>query len=191
MGFNDDYVQVNQRIEEFYGKFPEGSIQSEIVELTDSRVTVKSFAYRTPDDPRPGIGHSWMNVPGTTNFTRGSELENTETSAVGRAIAMLGFEVKKSVASAEEVRNKATASEDGEGTSSSRVGLSAKQKAKLAIEYKEAGLTGAQRVTFQADVVGKFNTAQMTNEDLDKVLDALKNKPELVAKVKAEIKGDE
>lgn len=101
-----DYVPVNERIDQFYREFPNGSIQSEIVELSDKRVTVKASAYRTPDDPRPGIGHSSLDIPGATPYTRGSEIENAETSAWGRAIAALGFEVKRGVASAEEVRNK-------------------------------------------------------------------------------------
>jgi hypothetical protein len=106
-GFNmDDYVPVNERLEAFYKKYPRGSIQSEIIELTESRVTVKAYAYREPDDPRPGTGLSSLNIPGTTSFTRGSEIENAETSAWGRAIAALGFEVKREVASREEVRNK-------------------------------------------------------------------------------------
>ena len=101
-----DYVPVNERIDQFYRQFPEGSIQSEIVELSDKRVTVKAYAYRTPADPRPGTGHSSLDIPGATPYTRGSEIENAETSAWGRAIAALGFEVKRGVASAEEVRNK-------------------------------------------------------------------------------------
>jgi hypothetical protein len=106
-GFNmDDYVPVNERIEAFYAKHPEGSIQSEIVELTDARVTVKAYAYRSDEDARPGIGHSSLEIPGRTPYTKGSEIENAETSAWGRAIAALGFEVKRGLASAEEVRNK-------------------------------------------------------------------------------------
>ena len=101
-----DYVPVNERVEQFYRTYPEGSIQSEIVELTDKRVTIKAFAYRTPTDPRPGIGHSSLDIPGATPYTRGSEIENAETSSWGRAIAALGFEVKRGMASAEEVRNK-------------------------------------------------------------------------------------
>jgi hypothetical protein len=69
-------------------------------------VVVKAYAYRTPDDPRPGIGHSSLTIPGATPYTRGSELENAETSAWGRALAALGFEVKKAIASADEVRSK-------------------------------------------------------------------------------------
>ena len=101
-----DYVPVNERVDAFYAKHPEGSIQSEIVELTASRVTVKAYAYRSPDDVRPGVGHSSLEIPGATPYTRGSEIENAETSAWGRAIAALGFEVKRGIASHEEVRNK-------------------------------------------------------------------------------------
>ena len=106
-GFNiDDYVTVPERVVSFYEKFPEGSLQSEIVEMSDHLVVVRSYAYRTPDDPRPGIGHSSLAIPGSTPYTKGSELENAETSAVGRAIAMLGFHVKKSIASSDEIRGK-------------------------------------------------------------------------------------
>ena len=48
-----DYVPVNERIEKFLERYPDGAMQSEIVELTPDRVTVKAYAYRTPDDPRP------------------------------------------------------------------------------------------------------------------------------------------
>ena len=104
--WQDDYVPVNERIEAFYAKHPEGSIQSEIVELTDSRVTIKAYAYRFPEDERPGVGHSSLEIPGSTSFTRGSEIENAETSAWGRAIAALGFEVKRGIATKEDARNK-------------------------------------------------------------------------------------
>lgn len=105
-GYADDYVMVNERIVKFIEKYPEGSLQSELVELTSDRVVVRGIAYRSPTDEKPGIGHSWLEIPGKTAFTRGSELENAETSAWGRALAALGFEVKRGVASLEEVRNK-------------------------------------------------------------------------------------
>src|SRR5438876_3309995 len=102
----DDYVTVAERVSAFYAKFPDGSLQSEIVELNPSLVVMRAYAYRTPDDQRPGIGYSSLGIPGTTPYTRNSEVENCESSAWGRAIAALGFEVKRGIASAEEVRNK-------------------------------------------------------------------------------------
>jgi hypothetical protein len=101
-----DYIEVKDRIVAFYEKFPKGSLQSEVVTMTDKLVVIKGFAYRVPDDPRPGTGHSSLEIPGTTGFTKGSEIENAETSAWGRALAALGFEVKRSIASANEIRNK-------------------------------------------------------------------------------------
>ena len=105
--FAEDYIPVAERIAAFYAKHPEGSLQSEMVELSETRVVIRAYAYRTPDDIRPGIGYSSLIIPGATPFTRGSEIENCETSAWGRAIAALGFEVKRGIATAEDVRNKA------------------------------------------------------------------------------------
>ena len=101
------YVEVKDRIKVFMEKYPEGSLQSEIVELSDTLVVMRGYAYRTPDDPRPGVGHSQMPIPGKTPYTKDSEVENAETSAWGRAIAALGFEVHNSIACAEEVAMKA------------------------------------------------------------------------------------
>jgi hypothetical protein len=115
-----DYVPVNERISAFYEQHPDGSLQSEIVELTADRVTVKAYAYRSDADPRPGIGHSSLTIPGGTSFTKGSEIENAETSAWGRAIAALGFEVKRGVTTAEDVRNKQPS--DGERADPARRG---------------------------------------------------------------------
>lgn len=108
-GFNlGDYVEVKDRIHMFYAAFPEGRLvtdRAELwMELEPPRVVVKALAYRTPDDPQPGVGWSWMVLPGTTSYTKGSELENTETSAWGRAIGSLGIGIDKSIASANEVK---------------------------------------------------------------------------------------
>jgi hypothetical protein len=106
-----DYVTVPQRIAQFYelfgqGRLVTGEVRVELGPDGKSRVMVQAAAYRTPDDPLPGIGWSWMELPGTTSFTRGSELENTETSAWGRAIAALGILVDRSVATSTEIAAK-------------------------------------------------------------------------------------
>lgn len=110
-----DYVDVPARIAEFRTKYPEGSLQpanlaepyrvERIGEKT--YVVVVAAAYRTPDDKRPGVGMAYEQFPGRTPYTRDSELQNAETSAWGRAIvAALAADTKRSVASAEEVRNR-------------------------------------------------------------------------------------
>jgi hypothetical protein len=107
----DDYVDVAARIAEFREKHPEGSLQQVGVDFRDfagtSWVIFTAAAYRSPDDPRPGHGTAWEPVPGKTPFTKGSELQNAETAAWGRAIvAVLAADTKRGVATQQEVRNR-------------------------------------------------------------------------------------
>jgi hypothetical protein len=105
MGYDvSDYVQVNERIEKFYEKYPEGSIQTEIQSIIDGVVIFKAYAYRDREDTRPATGHAYEKE-NSSFINKTSYIENCETSAVGRALAMLGFEIKKSIASKEEVEN--------------------------------------------------------------------------------------
>jgi hypothetical protein len=113
-----DYVDVAERIRAWYDAYPNGRIETRIVEHNEKRVVIEARAYRgvkgdnTPDDElgfmddRPaGVGHSAMQIPGATPYTRGSEIENCETSAVGRALVMAGLPSKR-VASDDEIRAK-------------------------------------------------------------------------------------
>lgn len=158
-----DYTEVKDRIPLFYERWPGGALQSEIVELTDVRVTVKAWAYRTPDDPHPGIGHSYVNIPGATRFTRGSEIENAETSAWGRALAAIGIATGKGVASKDEIASKEGEWERSDpradqrrqiapmqprnpvaGSVDAPDGLAAERDALLAWAYEEHGLSVPQ-----------------------------------------------
>jgi hypothetical protein len=116
----NDYNTVADRIREFSEKYPDGSLQCEwqmllvptAVKQEDGSwgtldrpiIVAKAFAYRTPDDPRPGIGHAQEPMPGKTPYTKDSEIQNAETSAWGRAIvAVLAADTRKGVASRDEV----------------------------------------------------------------------------------------
>jgi hypothetical protein len=111
-----DYIDVATRIVEFREKFPTGSLQQHdlkfVVVNGKDWVVYTAAAYRTPDDIRPGIGTAWEPIPGPTNFTRDSEVQNAETAAWGRAmVAALAVDTKKGIASSEEVRNRSEKSE--------------------------------------------------------------------------------
>ena len=110
MSYNmDGYVQVVDRIKLFYAKYPEGSLQMgtpTFIDLEGKKWALgRAYAYRTPDDQRPGVGTAIEPIPGTTNFTRGSEIQNLETSAWGRAIGSLGIGIDASIATLDEVQH--------------------------------------------------------------------------------------
>ncbi len=119
MPIDSSYVEVADRIRIFRDKYPEGSLQPADlanpyrIEHIGERVFVSyvAAAYRTPDDPCPGIGAAWEPFPGPTNFTKDSELQNAETSAWGRAIVAALAADTKHVASANEVRNRQASQE--------------------------------------------------------------------------------
>ena len=109
-GYNlDGYIDVASRIKLFMAKYPDGSLQMdppEFVEIEGKKwVMGRAYAYRTPDDLRPGVGIAWEIVPGTTPFTRGSELQNLQTSCNGRAIASLGIGIDASIATLDEIQH--------------------------------------------------------------------------------------
>jgi hypothetical protein len=118
-----DYIDVATRIIEFREKYPTGSLQSwkdpYVIEVKMPDGNLKSYmvysaaAYRSPDDQLPGVGWAYEPIPGPTNFTRDSELQNAETAAWGRAmVAALAVDTKKGIASSEEVRNRQTKTTD-------------------------------------------------------------------------------
>lgn len=110
-----DYVDVKARINIFREKYPTGSLQPANLDkpYTIEKIGDKTFivfvaaAYRTPDDPKPGIGSAMEPIPGLTPYTKNSELMNAETSAWGRAIvAALAVDRLETIASADEVGNR-------------------------------------------------------------------------------------
>lgn len=108
---NNDYVDVAARVREFHEKHPEGSLQTVSIDFQEVAgqmlVIYTAAAYRSPEDPRPGIAMASEPFPGKTNFTRDSEIMNAETSAWGRAIiAADGSIVSKKIASAQELANR-------------------------------------------------------------------------------------
>lgn len=99
------YVEVNVRIEKFYEKYPNGRILTEIISWENGVVVMKATVYRDQVDTNASASGHAYEKEGSTFINKTSALENCETSAVGRALAILGFEIKKSVASKEEVEN--------------------------------------------------------------------------------------
>ena len=99
-----DYVMVRDRIIEFNAEFPKGCIETEIIS-DNERVVIKATV--TPDIEVPD--RVFTGISGSNpmkNIEKQSPYEVAETSAVGRALAMMGIGVMDSIASADEM-NKA------------------------------------------------------------------------------------
>jgi hypothetical protein len=139
-----DYVTVAERIEAFYRKFPEGRIITHIVEHDAERgfILIRAEIYRNPDDQLPAAtGHAYeLKTEGYIQRT--SYIEVCETSAVGRALAMGGFEVKRGIASREEME-KVSRATDAEPPRREKPAPASAPKQKESAEASKASLPAA------------------------------------------------
>ncbi|MDR3562105.1 MAG: hypothetical protein P4N59_11815 [Negativicutes bacterium] len=108
----EDYVTVNQRLIEFWQDYPEGRVETILLSHKEGVVIVKAEVYARKDDTKPiATGHA-HEQEGSSEINATSALENCETSAVGRALAIAGYEIKKAIASREEVAAAKSVRED-------------------------------------------------------------------------------
>jgi hypothetical protein len=107
MGFDiANYVTAAERVAMFYEKYPDGTIQFEYMGVMDGDPTKMwgvARAYRSADDPLPGVGTASEFIIGKTPYTFGSELQNLETSCWSRAVASLNIGTSKGMSTKEDV----------------------------------------------------------------------------------------
>ena len=99
----EQYATVAERIEMFYSRFPDGRINTELVSRADGAITFKAVVYRDADDTTPAATGWASEREGDSDINTVACLENTETSAVGRALANLGFVASSRRPSREEM----------------------------------------------------------------------------------------
>ncbi len=100
------YIDVAQRIQGFWELYPQGRIVTEMVADDGKRCVFKAEAHDMAEGGAGllATGHAYeVNSGRGVNAT--SYIENCETSAVGRALGMLGIGSTDSIASADEVMN--------------------------------------------------------------------------------------
>ena len=98
-----DYAPVANRITLFYAKHPGGRIVTELVERSEA-VVFKALVYRGAEDTLPAATGWASERVGDGDVNAVACLENTETSAIGRALANLGFTASAQRPSAEEIQ---------------------------------------------------------------------------------------
>ena len=135
-----EYILVKDRILFFNETYPTGSITTELLSEPSSDKIVIKATVTIEGDTSTGkaqfTGHSQATV-GDGYINKTSALENAETSAVGRALAMMGIGVIESIASADEI-NKATGTE-GKPTNSDLVCSTCGAKGKISYRKNKNG----------------------------------------------------
>ncbi len=99
-----EYALVAERITRFYERYPQGRIVTELIERTEREVTFRALVYRAADEREPAATGWASEREGNGDINLVACLENTETSAVGRALANLGFTASRHRPSWEEMR---------------------------------------------------------------------------------------
>jgi len=115
MDYLKNYIEVKDRIQMFYDKFPEGTLHFQykgVLEFNgETYIYGEAFAYPERDKMAYASGWAWERVP-ARGFAKGAEMMTLETSAWGRAIAALGIAVTKGIASREEVQRNVNTEND-------------------------------------------------------------------------------
>lgn len=106
MAFNlDDYEPVENRITNFWEKFPNGRIITSIVAVDEKQIVMKAEVFTDREDARPATVDFAQEYIGGSKLTQNSWLEVCATSAIGRALADLNFvKTKGKRPSREEMR---------------------------------------------------------------------------------------
>jgi len=104
MMFNlQDYETVDERIHKFWKEYPDGRMETELIEASNTRYIVIAKLYKTEADTKPaatGLASETVTEKGVNSTFA---LENCESSAIGRACANLGFSAKGKRGSREEM----------------------------------------------------------------------------------------
>src|SRR3954466_10763859 len=98
------YAPVAERITLFYETFPRGRIITELVSRTDKDVVFRALIYRDASDVEAAATGWAAEREGDGEINTVACLENTETSAIGRALANLGFTASQRRPSREEMQ---------------------------------------------------------------------------------------
>lgn len=98
-----DYAIVNERVKAFRKVYPNGSITTEIVSMTDGMIVMRATA--CDGEGKVLATGTAYEMEASSYINKTSYIENCETSCIGRALGFCGFGIDTAICSAEEVDN--------------------------------------------------------------------------------------
>jgi hypothetical protein len=98
-----EYAPVADRITLFYSRYPTGRILTRLISQTEREITVQAYVFRSLAEIRPSATGLASERVGDGDVNTVACLENTETSAIGRALANLGLTASSNRPSREEI----------------------------------------------------------------------------------------
>jgi hypothetical protein len=99
----DGYAPVADRIQRFYERFASGRIITELVSRHEGEIVFRALVYRDMAEAQPAATGWAAEREGDGAVNAVACLENAETSAIGRALANLGFTASTKRPSREEM----------------------------------------------------------------------------------------
>lgn len=97
------YAPVADRIQQFYQRFSAGRIITELVSRHEGEIVFRALVYRDLTEPQPAATGWAAEREDDGEVNAVACLENAETSAIGRALANLGFTASTKRPSREEM----------------------------------------------------------------------------------------
>ena len=190
--FMDNYVDVATRLKIAFERWSDLRIQEtgrEVIEMPDKSCVIRCTVtiWRDAADPIPAIASACEIYPGRTPYTKFSESEVGYTSAIGRALAMMGIGANKALASRDEVMAAQSRQPIAPVVQLHDVEVpfpdepqreypSAKQLGMMRALANGQGIKGDDLKTFCSATLGREinTTGDLTKRDISKVIDALK-----------------
>lgn len=178
MPFNlADYEPVEERLARFWTDHPNGRVHTELVNGSHGgeSVVIIASVYKDKADLYPdATGHA-QETPGSNPVNKTSWIENCETSAIGRALANMGYAPKGHRPSREEMAKAAAPRPTspprraGRGTSTKAWKDKSQAQRDLLDACKEAKIDANLRHRICMMLTGHESSDEMSDEECEKV----------------------